>query len=136
MRHSKFDFVEFVPTDSNEENALPTVTINPAVGTIHFSHDLIRDHNLRGRPIKFLTDTSKNALAWKYITPDGDFSALKNIRMLPREKLSIRTLSIRPILKQFKKLPLSLKKLPVREYSNSVMDGLVYYVILDEKRNE
>lgn len=121
----------FTPANTYRRKHSSTFVTITHTGTIIFNRACVEKYDLANRRIRFYTDISKNALGWQIINTLNDFTDLKDkkYRTLKLSRYHTATLSIRNILREFNIQQLTLRKLKIFEYVDSLYNK-IYYIIL------
>lgn len=138
MIESKFNFI---PASSlnRELGSRYTLTFDGKRSLISFSADYVRDKCLLENFLLFYIDVEKNAVAWKIIQKDklGNLVGAKILKPAKRPNGQVYLMSVGKIVKPLRiDRSRSYKKLPIKTYKTSLIEGNLDYVVITHEKDE
>lgn len=132
MRTKKYNFIPEHQLKEKEEKSEFTVTIttNSLIYIKPFDVDM---WELNGKTIRLYADVENKTIAWKEVR-GGQLKELENVRVLSKQPANQIIISVTKILKQMgvNKEMLPIKKIPVTEYKDALVDEVFKVIDLRE----
>lgn len=139
-REAKFNFEEestLVETSRLKSLLAHSVSISGKHGSIRFSKDYIRDHNLDRAFIKLYADKSKKAIAWKILREKslGDLRGYRQLKVYTSKAGKYQTqhctLTISKLLDVLEVKPEDkFAHIPIKKYAPDYLQDELHYIEL------